>query len=163
MGFPASEAFRVLAPEELFQRPFFVSRGHASCLAVASAGGSPAISPPAGWIEECVSLPRRKLPTKPHPANVASVRAWRKRIPPDQRIGDVRAFLRQRITELRFAIAHFSPYAWLGWDKLWRETTMRLDDAIRHRADCPIRKETLDKLDMVMREMRKQLDDSRPY
>lgn len=55
-----------------------------------------------------------------------------------------------------------SPYSWFGWDKLWRETVMRLLHASRHPDDCPLREDTLRQLEELMGQIRKQLDDNQP-
>lgn len=100
-----------------------------------------------------------RIPTEPHPANVASYEAYRELYP--DRI-DVLAFLQERLAEIRERKPSTSFVAWCGCEALADLMRSRLEDLARH-PDRPISVKAIKQLRRALGTMLADLEKTRPF
>jgi hypothetical protein len=100
-----------------------------------------------------------RIPTEPHPSNVASHEAYRKLYP--DRI-DVRAFLLDRLADIRERKPQTSFVAWCGCEALADAIQKRLEDLAKH-PDRPLGPKAVRQLRRALIAMRIDLETTRPF
>ena len=94
--------------------------------------------------------------------NVASYEAYRQLVPEDERINDIRAWLKAKLADMCRPEPQTSFHAWCALEALADQIQNRLDDLARH-PDPPISATAAAQLRHALATIRADLNQTRPF